>query len=138
MNLKEILLIEDDEGDVVLISEALSQCEVRCKLTAAETGEKALELLKQGLRPDLILLDLNLPGRDGFEVTAELRHDDRFAMIPILMLTTSQAQRDVDRAYRTGVNCYLVKPMDLQRLIELADKICRFWFVAARLPSKLL
>ena len=135
--MRDILLVEDDQGDVFLIREAFQACETLCRLTTAESAERALELLIQGARPELILLDLNLPGRDGCELAAEIKGDERFASIPILMLTTSQAESDVERAYQSGVNAFLIKPMDLDHLQLLAARICDFWFGLARLPSSI-
>lgn len=132
--MREILLIEDDQGDVFLLREAFKACGAGVAITAAATGEEGLALLGSGMRPDLILMDLNLPGRDGCELIREIRKDRRHRLIPILMLTTSQSQNDVDMAYECGANAFMVKPMDLGQLELLAKRVCDFWFSAVRLP----
>lgn len=132
--MSRILLIEDDTGDVYLLKEAFGVCGPGVTLQHAASGEEGLALLRSGPKPDLVMLDLNLPGHDGCEVVEEMRKDKALSNLPVLMLTTSQAESDVERAYRSGVNAFMVKPMDLDQLELLAKRICDFWFSSARLP----
>ena len=136
----EILLVEDNPGDVRLTQEALRAGKVWNRLHHAEDGDAALAFLrKEGKyagapRPDVILLDLNLPRKDGREVLSEIKGDPRFAMIPVVILTTSKAEEDVLRSYGLHANCYIVKPMDFNRFAEVVSVIENFWFCIVKLP----
>ncbi|MBI5624070.1 MAG: response regulator [Elusimicrobia bacterium] len=135
-----ILLVEDSPGDVRLAQEALRENGRRTQVVVAGTGEEALALLRDGgaaarLRPDLILLDLNLPGMDGRELLAELKMDPDLKAIPVVILSTSQHDADVSRVYDLHGNCYINKPMDYERFVELIRKIEDFWLTVARLPG---
>lgn len=132
----EILLVEDSPADVRLTVEALKEAKMRNEIHVAEDGEAAMEYLRTpGQRlPDLILLDLNLPGMDGREVLAEIKSDPALAIIPVVILTTSHAEEDVLRTYRLHANCYITKPVDFQQFIRVVQSIEDFWFTIVRLP----
>jgi two-component system, chemotaxis family, response regulator Rcp1 len=142
MSERAILLVEDNPGDVRLTREALREADVSAELTAVRDGEQALAFLrKQGEhagapRPDLVLLDLNLPKKNGLEVLEEIKRDPDLRAMPVIMLTTSSSSRDVTACYDRGVNCYVVKPLDLDDFTGLVQALNRFWFEVARLPSR--
>ena len=139
---RTILLVEDNAGDVRLTREALREACVEVELTAVPDGEEALEFLRMegrhadAQRPDLVLLDLNLPKRNGLEVLEEIRRDTDLRRVPVIMLTTSSSARDISACYDRGVNCYVVKPLDLDDFTALVQAINRFWFEVARLPPR--
>ena len=138
----EILLVEDNPADARLTSEALREANVQNRLSHFDDGEEALAFLRQqgkyagAQRPDLILLDLNLPRKDGREVLAEIKADQRLRRIPVVVLTTSQAQEDVLRAYNLNANCYVSKPMDLDQFIKVVATIKEFWLTIVKLPAE--
>jgi CheY-like chemotaxis protein len=138
----EILLVEDNAGDVRLAIEALKDAKVHNNLTAVNDGASAMALLRrqgryaEAPRPDLILLDLNLPGKDGREVLSEIKADPEFRMIPVVVLTTSQAEEDILRAYHLQANCYITKPVDLDRFAEIVRSIEGFWLSIVKLPGR--
>ena len=138
----EILLVEDNPGDVRLAREALKENKVRNNLHVIEDGESAIAFLrKQGkyqnaTRPDLILLDLNLPKKDGREVLAEIKADHDLKRIPVVMLTISKAEEDIVRAYDLHVNCYITKPIDLDQFIKVVRSVEDFWLTIVKLPPK--
>ncbi len=137
MTQRSILLVEDNAGDVRLTREALREADVRVELIAVPDGEQALAFLRdhQGARqPDLILLDLNLPKKNGLEVLEEIKADPQLRRTPVIMLTTSASARDVAAAYDRGVNCYVVKPLELDDFTGLVQAIDQFWLDVARLP----
>ena len=137
MSERAILLVEDNAGDVRLTREALLEAEVAAELVAVADGEQAIAFLRNGdgaVRPDLILLDLNLPKKNGLEVLEEIKGDPELRRTPVIMLTTSSATRDVAACYDRGVNCYVVKPLDLDDFTILVQAINRFWFEVAQLP----
>ncbi len=131
----EILLVDDSHADVRLTIEALKEAKVRNQIHVAYDGESAMEFLRQPgqRRPDLILLDLNLPGMDGREVLAEIKSDPELSIIPIVILTTSHAEEDILRTYRLHANCYITKPVDLGQFIRVVQSIKDFWFSVVRL-----
>jgi chemotaxis family two-component system response regulator Rcp1 len=133
----EILLVDDSPADVRLTIEALKEAKVRNHINVAEDGESAIEFLRTPGRrlPDLILLDLNLPGIDGREVLEEIKSDPKLAIIPVVILTTSRAEEDVLRTYRLHANCFITKPVDLQQFIRVVQSIEDFWFSVVRLAS---
>jgi CheY-like chemotaxis protein len=137
----EILLVEDNPGDVVLTKEALAEAKVRNNLHVVNDGVEAMEFLRhQGrfgdvVRPDLILLDLNLPRKDGRDVLAEVKADKDLRRIPVVVLTTSKAEADIIKSYDLHANCYVSKPVDLDQFIEVVRSIEDFWFSIVRLPS---
>ena len=138
----EILLVEDNPGDVRLAVEALKEAKVHNNLTAVNDGASALALLRRegkyanAVRPDLILLDLNLPGKDGREVLSEIKADPGLRTIPVVVLTTSQAEEDILRAYNLSANCYITKPVDLDRFAEIVRSIEDFWLSIVKLPGR--
>jgi two-component system, chemotaxis family, response regulator Rcp1 len=132
---RRILLVEDNAGDVRLTREALREAEVAVDLVAVADGDQALEFLRgEGARPDLILLDLNLPRKNGLEVLEEIKGDPELRHTPVIMLTTSSSARDIAACYDRGVNCYVVKPLELDDFTRLVQEINRFWFEVAQLP----
>jgi CheY-like chemotaxis protein len=138
----EILLVEDNPGDVRLTQEALKEAKVCNHLSVADDGAKALDFLfKRGAytkapRPDLILLDLNLPKKDGREVLREIKSDASLRVIPVVVLTTSQAEEDVLKTYDLHVNCYITKPIDLTQFLNVVKAIEDFWLTIVKLPKR--
>jgi chemotaxis family two-component system response regulator Rcp1 len=136
-----ILLVEDNQGDVRLTREALNEGKVLNILHVARDGIEALAFLRQegtfanAVRPDIILLDLNLPGKDGREVLAEIKADPHLRRIPVVILTTSKADEDVIRTYDLHANCYITKPVDLDQFITVVQSIEEFWFTIVKLPT---
>jgi len=136
----EILLVEDNEGDVRLTKEALKEGKVKNNLQVAYDGVEALEYLKsegehQGrVKPDLILLDLNLPRMDGRELLEKIKEDKDLRRIPVVILTTSKAEEDIVRTYDLHANCYITKPVDLEKFIVVVKSIEDFWMTIVRLP----
>lgn len=137
-----ILLIEDNPGDVLLTREALKDAKFHNSLSVARDGVEAMEFLRrQGKfenapRPDLILLDLNMPRKNGSEVLAELKGDPDLRLIPVVILTSSEAQADVLGAYQNHANCYITKPVDLDQMVKLIHAIDGFWLSVVKLPPK--
>ncbi|MDD1677402.1 MAG: response regulator [Methanomicrobiales archaeon] len=136
----EILLVEDNPADVRLTLEALKSAKTQTTIRIADDGVMALSMLyREGVYatqpyPDLILLDLNLPKKDGREVLGDIKTNDALKHIPIVVLTTSRAEEDVMRAYNLGVNCYVTKPPDLDRFLTVIKTIAEFWLTVVRLP----
>ena len=136
----EILLVEDNPGDERLTREALKEGKVYSNLHTVKDGVEAMEYLrKQGKyaavpRPDIILLDLNLPRKDGREVLEEIKSDDSLKRIPVVVLTTSKAEEDVLRTYNLHANCYVTKPVDLEKFIVVVKSIDVFWLTVVTLP----
>ena len=137
----EILLVEDNPGDERLTREALKEGKVYHKLHWCKDGVEAMEFLhrrgkhKDAPRPDIILLDLNLPKKDGREVLEEIKRDEALKRIPVVVLTTSKAEEDVLRTYNLHANCYVTKPVDLEKFITVVQSIDRFWLTVVTLPS---
>jgi CheY-like chemotaxis protein len=138
----EILLVEDNPGDVRLTQEALKDNKVHNHLHIVSDGVEALAFLrKEGRyagspRPDLILLDLNLPRKDGREVLAEIKADEQLRRIPVVVLTTSKAEEDILRAYDLSANCYITKPVDFDQFIRVVRSIEDFWLAMVKLPNE--
>jgi two-component system, chemotaxis family, response regulator Rcp1 len=138
----EILLVEDSPSDTELTVEALREAKLCNHLSIVEDGVQAMEFLgregayAQAPHPDLILLDLNLPRKDGREVLAELKADPRLRTIPVAVLTTSHADRDVLRAYQLNANCYITKPVSFQNFVKVVQHVERFWLSVVTLPPK--
>jgi two-component system, chemotaxis family, response regulator Rcp1 len=136
----EILLVEDNPGDVRLTQEALKENKIRNNLHVARDGIEAMEFLRrlngngEAPRPDLVLLDLNLPRKDGREVLAEIKTDENLRSIPTVILTTSDAEDDIAKSYNNYANCYIRKPIDLNRFIEVIKIIENFWLSIVELP----
>jgi CheY-like chemotaxis protein len=138
----EVLLVEDNPGDVRLTKEALKEGKVRNNLHVAQDGVEALRFLRRegehanAARPDLILLDLNLPKMDGREVLQTIKADPALKFIPVVILTSSQAEQDILRAYDLNANCYVSKPVDLDQFITVVKSIEDFWFTIVKLPPE--
>jgi CheY-like chemotaxis protein len=138
----EILLVEDNPGDVRLTLEAFKEGRVMNRLSVVEDGVRALDFLRRingyedAPRPDLVLLDLNLPRKDGREVLAEIKADPALCTTPIVVLTTSKSDEDVLRAYSLHANCYITKPVDLDRFLAVVRSIESFWLSLVRLPPR--
>jgi two-component system, chemotaxis family, response regulator Rcp1 len=136
-----ILLVEDNPADVRLTQEAFSDGQGRCELTVARDGVEAMSALRETsaegvpYQPDLVLLDLNLPRKGGREVLAEIKGDPQLRHIPVVVLTTSQAEQDVRQAYDLLANCYVVKPVDLDHFLALIRALEDFWLTTVRLPQ---
>ncbi len=138
----EILLVEDSPSDTALTVEALKAGKILNRLFSVEDGIEAMAYLRrQGVyknapRPDLILLDLNMPRRDGWEVLVQLKSDPVLKVIPVIVLTTSSADEDVFRSYELLANCYIAKPVDFKRFIEVIKSVEHFWLEVATLPPR--
>jgi chemotaxis family two-component system response regulator Rcp1 len=138
---KTILLIEDNRADIRLIQEALKSTAAQCQVAVVRDGMEAMSYLRQGedfvdaVRPDLILLDLNLPKKDGREVLAEIKSDPALQHIPIIVLTTSRNEEDIFKSYDLHANCYISKSRNLSQLFEIVRGIQEFWLETATLPS---
>jgi chemotaxis family two-component system response regulator Rcp1 len=136
----QILLVEDSPGDVDLTIEAMREAKVANELSVAIDGVIAMAFLRQegeyaaAPRPDLVLLDLNLPRKNGIEVLAEMRADPVLRSIPVAVLTTSKAESDILRSYELGANCFITKPVRLQEFLEVIQAIQDFWLTIVRLP----
>ena len=136
----EVLLVEDDPGDVELTQESLLDSKLKINQTVVNDGVEALDYLRKqngyakATRPDLILLDLNMPRKDGREVLAELKIDDNLKTIPVVVLTTSEADQDILKSYGLGCNCYVTKPVGLEQFSRVIQTIEAFWFTVVRLP----
>lgn len=137
----EILLVEDNPGDIRLTKEALKEAKVLNTLTVVQDGVDALACLRRlgryadAKRPDLILLDLNLPKKDGREVLADIKNDEALKFIPVVILTTSQDEQDVLKSYGLHANCYITKPVELEQFISVVKAIEGFWLGIVVLPS---
>jgi chemotaxis family two-component system response regulator Rcp1 len=138
----EILLVEDNPGDVRLTREALRDGKIVNSLHVAEDGVDALAFLRRegkhrnAVRPELILLDLNLPKKDGREVLAEIKADEDLKRIPVVVLTSSQAEQDIVKSYNLHANCYVTKPVDLDQFITVVKSIEHFWLKVVKLPPE--
>ena len=136
----EILLVEDNPGDVDLTREALHESKVHTHLSIARDGDEALAFLRHegthaaAPRPDLILLDLNLPKKDGRAVLTEIKADPALSSIPVVVLTSSEAERDIAHAYALHANCFVTKPIGLDQFIEIVRSIEQFWLTVVKLP----
>jgi len=138
----EILLVEDNPGDIRLTIEALKDSKLKNNLHVVKDGLEAISFLrKKGKysnvpRPDLILLDLNLPKKNGKDVLAEIKNDPELKRIPVVVLTTSNAEEDIIKSYEYHANCYITKPVDFEQFIKVVKKIEDFWFTIVKLPIK--
>ncbi len=138
----DILLVEDSDTDALFATEAFSECRLAHRFHVVEDGVKAITFLRREApysaspRPHLILLDLNLPKKNGFEVLAEIKADESLRMIPVIVLTSSSADNDVLRSYQLHANAYVTKPPGLDSYAETVASIERFWFSSATLPNR--
>jgi len=136
----ELLLVEDNQGDARLAIEAMDDSKIKNNLVWVKDGVEAMEYLrkegeyKNASRPDLILLDLNMPRKDGREVLAEVKSDDNLKSIPVVILTVSKAEEDIIKSYDLHANCYVTKPLDLEQFIHVVKSIEDFWFSIVKLP----
>ena len=141
-NAMVVLLVEDNPGDVRLMKEALKEDKFYQKLYVTRDGEKALAFLRredeysQAPRPDLILLDLNLPRKDGREVLSDIKKDPDLKNIPVIVLTTSRSEQDIAKTYDLQANCYIIKPVNLGQFIKVVQSIKDFWFTMVKLPER--
>jgi two-component system, chemotaxis family, response regulator Rcp1 len=137
----EVLLVEDSPGDVRLTREALKDIKLHIALSVVCDGAEAMAFLRQEAiharapRPDLILLDLNLPKKDGWDVLREVKESDALKSIPVVILTTSASPVDIERSYKMHANCYIIKPIDLQGFIKVIQGIDKFWLSIVKLPG---
>lgn len=137
----KILLVEDNPGDVRLTLEALKEGKINNDIRVVNDGVEALACLRRegqyadAQRPDVILLDLNLPKKDGYEVLAEIKQDSDLKRIPVVILTTSEAERDILQTYYMHANCYITKPVDLEQFINVVKSIETFWLNVVKLPA---
>lgn len=137
-----VLLVEDNPGDILLAKEMLGRSRLHMSLHVVRDGVKAMRFLRRegdfsdAPTPDLILLDLNLPGKRGQEVLSDIKRDDALSIIPVVVLTSSTAKLDVMGSYRGGANCFITKPMELEEFERTVASIGSFWFETARLPSR--
>ncbi|TVQ05954.1 MAG: response regulator [Balneolaceae bacterium] len=141
MPLTNILLVEDNEGDILLAREAIDDLSMEVELNVVKDGEKAIEYIyKKGDyadvdTPDLILLDINLPKLNGFEVLKTLKYNSTFCVIPVIMLTTSSSEIDIRNAYKNYANCYIIKPNNADELVNTVQAIENFWIGISQLPN---
>ena len=135
MNEVQILLVEDNDGDIILTQEALKEGKIKNQISVARDGEEAINLLNAASKlPDLILLDINLPKLNGFEVLSAIKTNDRLKAIPVIMLSTSGADKDVLTSYNNYANCFITKPEDFTRFMEVVRTIENFWVSLVKLP----
>jgi CheY-like chemotaxis protein len=138
----EILLVEDNPGDIRLIKEVFKDAKLHNNLQVALDGDEAMKMLRQegeyfkAPRPDLILLDLNLPKKNGREVLKEIKEDESFKCIPVVILTTSNAEEDLIETYKRDANCYITKPVDLDEFVKVVKSIQNFWLEIVKLPPR--
>lgn len=139
--MSEVLLIEDNPADIILTKEAFKECRYKHNITAFKDGIEALKYLKKkgeysnSKIPDLVLLDLNLPKKDGREVLAEIKSDNTINFIPVIVLSTSRNEMDIKASYELKANCYICKPVELESFINIIQSIERFWLKTVTLPD---
>jgi CheY-like chemotaxis protein len=138
----EVLLVEDNPGDALLTRIALEDSKISVHLNVVEDGVEAMAFLRKQDKyakvphPDIVLLDLNLPKKDGREVLAEIKNDENLKRIPVVILTTSQAEEDILKAYNLAANCYITKPVDFDQFVRIIRSIENFWFAIVKLPPE--
>ncbi len=138
----DVLMVEDNPADVRLTHEVLRESKLYCRINTVEDGERAMRFLRREgeyggvARPDLILLDLNLPRKDGREVLREIKQDEALKEIPVVILTTSRDEQDIVRSYRLHANCYVTKPVGLNEFTNVVHSIENFWFTVVKLPPR--
>jgi two-component system response regulator len=142
VNIINILLVEDNPGDVVLIREALEESRVLITLSVAVDGVEAMKFLRRqekyagAPRPDIVLLDLNLPRRSGREVLRDIKSDPELKAIPVVVLTSSRAEEDILKSYELQANCYIIKPVDFEKFLSVVRLLEDFWLTVVKLPPK--
>ena len=140
-NFFELLLVEDNAADILLLREAIGEIGMNIHLHVVQDGEEAMKYLHQhdpypgSVLPDLILLDLNLPRKNGFGILADIKTDEDLKEIPVIVLSTSRAEEDVSRSYRLHANCFISKPANLEEFMDVIRNIGTFWLDTARLPK---
>lgn len=140
-NKTKILLIEDNDGDILLTDEAFKEANFESQLTVLKDGQQAIKYLKKeaefqnGLTPDIILLDLNIPKINGLEVLDFIKSDRYLKVIPVIILTTSNSQNDILKSYERHANCYLTKPVNFSNFVRLLKLLTEFWLTAVQLPK---
>lgn len=138
----EVLLVEDNPGDAQLTRIALEESKISINLNVVEDGVEAMAFLRKqekyvnAAHPDMVLLDLNLPRKDGREVLAEIKGDEKLRRIPVVVLTTSQTEEDILKAYNLAANCYITKPVDFDQFVKIVQSIENFWFAIVKLPPE--
>jgi len=138
--LSDILLVEDNPGDAEFTREAFVECKVKSRIHVAEDGDEALDFLyrrgkfRDAVRPDIILLDLNTPRKNGKDVLKEIKQDSNLCDIPVVILTSSEAEQDIIKSYQLHANCYIIKPVDLEKFLEVIKAIENFWLQIVKLP----
>ncbi len=138
----QVLLVEDNPGDAQLTRIALEDSKIPIHLNVVEDGVEAMAFLRKqekyvkAAHPDIVLLDFNLPRKDGREVLAEIKADENLKRIPVVVLTTSQAQEDILKAYNLSANCYITKPVDFDQFVKIVQSIENFWFAIVKLPPE--
>ncbi|MEH2237884.1 MAG: response regulator [Nostoc sp.] len=138
----EVLLVEDNPGDAQLTRIALEDSKISIHLNVVQDGVEAMAFLRKqekyvkAAHPDIVLLDLNLPKKDGREVLAEIKGDEKLKRIPVVILTTSQAEEDILKAYNLAANCYITKPVDFDQFVKIVQSIENFWFAIVKLPPE--
>lgn len=142
MNPAHILLVEDNEGDILLTKEALEDAKILIKLSVVKDGKEAIDFLsKEGkyqdvALPDLLLLDVNLPKKNGHEVLKYIKENEKLKHIPVIILTTSSSEKDINQAYKNYVNCYITKPVEVNDFLAVVATIENFWICIVKLPTK--
>ncbi len=142
MNAVKILLVEDNEGDILLTKEALEDAKIVVELAVVKDGKGAIDFLnRQGIyaneeMPDLLLLDVNLPKKNGHEVLQYIKTTDHLKHIPVIMLTTSSSEKDINLSYKNYVNCYITKPIDVSDFLSIVNTIENFWISIVKLPQR--
>jgi len=136
-----ILLVEDNEGDILLTMEALKEAKIHNEINVVKDGDAALQYMKKqgkyqdAATPDLVLLDINLPKMDGIEVLENLKNDELLKVIPVVMLTTSDSEKDIFQSYQNHANCYITKPVNFENFMEVIQTIKEFWINIVKLPK---
>jgi two-component system, chemotaxis family, response regulator Rcp1 len=142
IQLVEILLVEDSPGDARLVKEAFKEMKIKNNLHIVNDGEEAMNFLRKAPgyekvpRPDIVLLDLNIPKKDGREVLLEIKTDDSLKRIPVVIVTSSKAEEDIIKSYDLHANCYIQKPLDMEQFEKIVKSIEEFWFSIVKLPPK--
>jgi len=138
----DILLVEDNEADIRLTQEGIKETKIRNNLHIVRDGEEAMNFLQKreqhrdAVTPDLILMDLNLPKKDGRELLKEIKNDETLAPIPVVVLTTSEAEKDIIKSYKLHANCFVTKPMGIDQFVEVITAIENFWLTIVKLPTE--
>jgi len=142
MKLVHVLLVEDNEGDILLIKEAFEDAKIHINISVVKDGKEAMDFVNKANKyvdaetPDLLLLDINLPKRNGHEVLQYIKQKEQLKHIPVVILTTSSADKDINLSYNNYVNCYITKPVDVNDFLSIVSTIENFWISIVKLPTK--